>query len=504
MENKKPNILIVLSDQQRADTLSCFGVQSGITPILDDIGRHGMIFERCYSVQPVCGPARACIQSGRYATETGNFKNGCTLPEDTNTMSMYAKQMGYETAYIGKWHIYGDQGLIKKKREFDVPIKNRMGYDYWLASNALEFTSHAYDGYLFDSDNHKVPIEGYRADFITSKAIEYLENRDREKPFFMVVSYLEPHQQNDLGKFTGPKGQAERFEKYGVPGDLKEGQGDWESEMPEYLSMCYNLDENVGRIRNELLQEKEWENTLFMYSADHGCHFKTRNGEYKRSCHDASTRVPLVVSGPGLDRGTNSSLLTSILDIPATAVYAMGGTIPDNYRGQPIQTLKEERPILIQISEECSARAICYQNYKYCVSNDAEGLQEDSSTVYYEKFLYDLSKDPYEQNNLIEQEDYIEQKEMLKKKLLELILEVENKRPQIKSARENPYYGIKYSFLMSLNQMLADEKARKVLEEELPMIAHSKLVQLGANIKFSFLNQYFSKIPILRKKSDAV
>ncbi len=500
---KQPNIVIVISDQQRADTLGCFRIFENITPQLDRIGHEGAVFKRCYSVQPVCGPARACFQSGRYASETGNYKNGKSLPKDTDTMAKHAKAQGYQTAYIGKWHIYGDEKPLKKLVGYDVPREYRAGYDYWLASNALEFTSHAYDGYLFDNDNHKVQIQGYRADFITNKALEYLKNRENAEPFFLMVSFIEPHQQNDLGRFTGPIGEAEQYKDYQAPGDLRNAKGDWKEALPDYLAMCHNLDANVGRIREELEREGIWENTLFIYSADHGCHFKTRNGEYKRSCHEASTRVPLVIHGPEFQGMGERESTTAIFDVPATVLKACGAKIPKAYRGTPLQNLVEdERDILIQISEECAGRGLVSDKWKYCIQNDEEGLAAPGADIYYEKYLYDLTQDPYEQNNLIEDEAYGEIREELKKRLLKLIQEVEGETPMIKAPKDNPYYRQKYSFLMSLNQMMEDEKTKALIEKYMPILVDNQQVQLGANLKFTFLVQYLQKMPGMKKNIE--
>ncbi len=218
---KRPNIILFLSDQQRWDTLSHFGVQSGVTPNLDRLGKEGTFLERFFTVQPVCGLARACLQSGRYASETGNYKNGRTLPPDGDNLGKQMKRAGYDTAYVGKWHIYSDKIPFLTGVGYDVPVKYRAGYDYWLASNALEFTSHMEDGYVFDTQNRKVHIVGNRVDFLTDRAIDYLRGRGREKPFFLTISHLEPHQQNDLGRFCGPEGSRDRFGDAPLPEDSR-------------------------------------------------------------------------------------------------------------------------------------------------------------------------------------------------------------------------------------------------------------------------------------------
>ena len=503
MKNRPRNIVLVLSDQQRSDTLGYAGVWKDITPNLDRIGEEGTLFENCFSVQPICSPARACIQSGRFATEKGNYKNGLTIPEDTDTIGKYVKEAGYDTAYIGKWHIYKDHFLDKLFNKYDVPVKNRMGYDFWEASNALEFTSHAYSGHLYDNENHKIKIEGYRADFITSLAIDYLKKHPKGRPFFLTVSFVEPHHDANM-TFEGPKGSKEKYKDPAIPKDLEGLKGDYEEFLPDYLGMCANLDMNVGRIEEALKEIGEWEDTVFLYSADHGCHFRTRNSEYKRSCHEASIHVPLVAHGPGFENRGSVKGLTSILDIPASILKAAGVRIPDTYRGKPLQedVYQEEEEIFVQISEDSLGRCLRTKRWKYCASYD-EGnasLTRPDSDVYYESFLYDLENDPAEHVNLVDDPAYEEIRKELKEKLLQKIWEVEGKRPQILTYEEDPHKDQKYSFRMSLSEMLEDEKSRKVIEETAPFLITNKYVHLGTNMKFYFLAGYIEKVPFYGKK----
>ncbi|MBR5743300.1 MAG: sulfatase-like hydrolase/transferase, partial [Clostridia bacterium] len=97
----RPNIVFYFSDQQRWDTLGCYGQKLPVTPRLDEIAREGVIFENAFTCQPVCGPARACLQSGKWATETGCFRNAVPLPTDIKTLADYLNEAGYDTAYVG-------------------------------------------------------------------------------------------------------------------------------------------------------------------------------------------------------------------------------------------------------------------------------------------------------------------------------------------------------------------------------------------------------------------
>ncbi|MGB9588231.1 MAG: sulfatase-like hydrolase/transferase [Armatimonadota bacterium] len=424
-----PNILFLFSDQQRWDTLGCYGQSLPITPNLDRMAAEGTKFELAFTTQPVCGPARACIQTGKYPTETGNYRNGIPLPVGELTIADYLRKAGYEVGYIGKWHLAatGDR---------PVPPHLRGGYkDYWLGADALEHTSHGYDGHMFDADMKQVDFKGYRVDCQTDFVLEYLRTRDQKKPFFLFVSYLEPHFQNDHNHFEGPNGSKERFKNYEVPGDLKNLPGDWQEEFPDYLGCCWSIDQNIGRIRSELASLGLADNTLIIYTSDHGCHFRTRNGEYKRSCHESSIRIPMIAYGPGFNGGKVINELVSLIDIAPTILTAAGIKKPLYMRGLPLQDLvsgeTENWPqeVFVQISESQTGRAIRTKRWKYSVS--IPDASKPSSNTYYEDFLYDLQDDPHEQVNLIKDPSYASIRKELAEILRHSVRDVEGKEPEI-------------------------------------------------------------------------
>ena len=243
----RPNILFVFSDQQRADTCSCYGQPLPITPHLGALAREGVLFEHAFSSQPVCGPCRSIFQTGLYPTQTGCFRNGIMLPQDVKTLAHYMEEAGYETAYIGKWHLASDDRLGIDHTTTAIPPAYRGGYTgFWRASDVLEFTSHGYDGYVFDETMRRVDFTGYRADCVTDFALEFLEQRSPDKPFFMMVSHIEPHHQNDRGHYEGPKGSKEKYEDFILPGDLAALGGDARAEYPDYLGACAAVDHNLG------------------------------------------------------------------------------------------------------------------------------------------------------------------------------------------------------------------------------------------------------------------
>ena len=242
----RPNIIFYFSDQQRWDT-----VNEEATPNLMQLAREGIQFENSYTCQPVCGPARACLQTGMYATQCGCYWNGVPLPQTIRPMAEYFNEAGYETAYVGKWHLASDRlpnvGFHCEKTA--IPKERQGGYkNWWRAADVLEFTSHGYDGYVFDAEGNQIDFKGYRADCINDFALEYLDQKTSDDPFFLFISQLEPHHQNDRHCYEGPKETVEKFRDYPIPPDLSFLEGDYEKMYPDYMAAINRLDENVGRL----------------------------------------------------------------------------------------------------------------------------------------------------------------------------------------------------------------------------------------------------------------
>jgi len=434
----KPNIIFILTDQQRFDSCGCYGQKLNITPNLDKMAKEGVLFQHAFTNQPVCGPARSIIQTGKYATETLCYRNGIALPSNEITIANYLSESGYGTAYIGKWHL-GSTTLLSKedvgpKIDYTttaIPLERRGGYkDYWLASDLLEFTSHPYEGHLFNQKMEKIDFKGYRVDCLTDFALDFLDKYDQQKPFFLFLSYLEPHQQNDTKKIVGPKGSKENFSDYEIPGDLIDTQGDWKEFFPDYLGCCNRIDFNLHKINQKISELGLSENIIVIFTSDHGCHFRTRTWEYKRSCHESSIRIPLIIKGPGFKGGKIVNNLVSLIDIAPTILQIAGIKIPDNMRGKNLQKLVDNEDtfwddeVFIQISETQVGRAIRTKRWKLAVEAPKKsGFLYAKSDKYIGQYLYDLESDPYERNNLIDLPEYNEIRSELAQKLKKKIVE---------------------------------------------------------------------------------
>ena len=431
----RPNIIFYFSDQQRWDT-----VNEEATPNLMQLAREGIQFENSYTCQPVCGPARACLQTGMYATQCGCYWNGVPLPQTIRPMAEYFNEAGYETAYVGKWHLASDRlpnvGFHCEKTA--IPKERQGGYkNWWRAADVLEFTSHGYDGYVFDAEGNQIDFKGYRADCINDFALEYLDQKTSDDPFFLFISQLEPHHQNDRHCYEGPKETVEKFRDYPIPPDLSFLEGDYEKMYPDYMAAINRLDENVGRLVAKLKEKGLYENTILIYTSDHGSHFKTRNLESKRSCHDSATHTPLIIRGGPFQGGKKEERLVSLIDLPPTMLDLAGIPIPKSYMGHSlVRELTGEEPerdcVFIQISESQCGRAIRTKQYKYSVrALSPTGYTIHRSPVYFEDYLYDLTKDPIEKNNLIKDRSYAFVRQKMKKLLLREMERAGEKKPVI-------------------------------------------------------------------------
>ena len=436
---KRPNVLFFFTDQQRWDTTGLHGNPLGLTPNFDQMAMEGTHLYNLFTPQPVCGPARACLQTGLYATQTGCFHNGIPLPPDSLTLAKLYNQAGYQTAYIGKWHL----GPNEDRAAVTEPY--RAGYQYWLAANALEFTSDAYNTVMFDNDNQEVKLPGYRVDALTDAAVRYIDAHQQE-PFFLFLSYLEPHFQNHRDDYPAPTGYAERYTGRWTPPDLQAlGGGNAYQHLGGYYGMVKRLDEALGRLLDALRSLDLLEDTIVVFTSDHGNHFRTRNAEYKRSCHDSSIRVPGAIRGPGFDGGGRVQEMVSLVDLPPTLLDACGLPVPEPMVGRSVLPLLRREPVdwpddvFVQISELQVGRAVRTHRWKYCVVAPEKNPSADpGAEQYIEDALYDLRADPYELNNLIGFESHQGVARVMRERLLKHMVDAGEPLPEIVPAPSRP------------------------------------------------------------------
>lgn len=444
----RPNVLLVVTDQQRWDSVGAYGSPMGITPNIDRLAAEGIRFEHAVSSQPLCGSAQSVIQTGKYATETGVWRHSLALNESERTLAHHFADHGYETGFVGSWHIAGTF-------EEPVPPSRRGGYDdFWLAADVPEFTTHPYEGTLFDEYGEAVSFSKYRADAFTDFAVDAITSLS--EPFFLTVGFLEPHDQNDQQTFVAPDGYAERYEQNPyVPPDLEGRPGNWFKELPDYYGIVERVDECIGRLVESLARAGVRDDTVIAFTSDHGCHFRTRPGEYKRTCHESAVRVPAVLTGPGVPAGRVVDRVVSSVDWAPTLLDAAGIDVPSTMHGRSLisveseaafedETMVDDGTAFIQISSAEIGRAIRTDRWKLGVSAPSVdgwrgGKAEKSSEYYLERYLYDLHRDPYERVNLAGRPETRGVFEQLRTALQEYIRDVECEEPTIDPV-SNPGY----------------------------------------------------------------
>ena len=314
---KRPNVLFILTDDQRADALGLGGARHLKTPNMDRLGQEGVYFKNTFCTTSLCSPSRASILSGLYAHAHGVTNNFTEYPVNFRSFPMALQSAGYETGYIGKWHM---------GEENDEP---RPGFDW--------FVTHKGQGKYFDTEfnfngKKREVVKGYYTSVVTGMAEEFLQRPRGDKPWLLMLGHKAPHS----FYFPEPK-YAKTFEKvripypetafmlddkpawlkdrlytwhgiYGplfewrkkFPDDSPEAVKDFEAMTRAYWGTLLSVDDSVGKLYELLLRRGELENTIIVFMGDNGI----LNGEHgmvdKRTMHEASIRIPLVVRYPGL------------------------------------------------------------------------------------------------------------------------------------------------------------------------------------------------------------
>jgi arylsulfatase A-like enzyme len=434
-----PNVVFIISDQFRADNLGCMGVNPmNLTPNLDALARRGVLFRSAIVNHPVCAPARGCFFTGQYEEKHGVWRNGLAIDPNAVTLATVLRSRGYSANYIGKWHLSTEGQNVESWGP--VPRERRGGFlDLWEAANALERTSHAYEGDLFGADGKPIHFSGvYRDDFLTQRGVAFLQG-PAKPPFLLVMSYLNTHHQNDVDEYIPPKDLAGKFRDFFVPQDLRPLPGSWPSQLGDYYGCVANIDNTIGVLLDALKRQGFLENTIVLFTSDHGCHFKTRNAEYKRSPHESSIHIPLIIAGPGFDRSLEVRELACQVDLTPTLLEACGAPIPSTMQGSSLMPLVQSRrdgwrdEVYIHMSEFMTGRILRTPRWTYAVAAPKRpGWRAVPETdLYVEYMLYDNAADPFQHTNLAGRTDTAAVSRELRQRLLARIAEAGGGRPAI-------------------------------------------------------------------------
>lgn len=366
--DKRPNILLILSDQQRRDSLGAYGCRYVSTPNLDALAAEGTRYDRAYCNAPVCTPSRACILTGKRLAGHGVYNLFDNLPETERLLPWHLREAGYQTGLVGKLHVSGIMYEVRQRNPGD-------GFDVYELSHdpnvLLDEPLNSYGAWL--RENHPETYEKIRREgrawtdrppethfstWVSDRSAAFIRERDREKPFFLSVGYFDPHSPYDnhptgsedllheqfRPPLTAPEGErpADRLEALDQIRHLqcrdpytRFTAGEAEQLRRGYFAGVSFLDRQLGKIIKALKDEGVYDDTLIIYSSDHGdmiCdHNLLGKGAY---FYDPCTSVPLIVKYPGQREGHVSSRLVQLNDIFATAMTAAGleGPIPADSR----------------------------------------------------------------------------------------------------------------------------------------------------------------------------
>ena len=320
MEQKKrekgcpKNVIFIMSDQHRFCDVGYRGNQAVETPALDRMAREGADFENAYSPCPLCVPARGSIFTGLHALKHTAAANDLPVDPDAPSMARSFREAGYDTAYIGKWHLGG------VPRDRFIQEEERLGFEEWMGCNC----NHEYlDAYYDDSDNVRHRINGYEPERQTDLALEYLK-REREHPFFLVLSFGPPHDPY----FVLPEGEKERFEEKEIrirgnvmgqkAQDFAVKHMDIRENYAGYFAQISQLDRQITRIMEYLESSGKSGETIVVYTSDHGDMLGSHGFANKQLWYEESAHVPCLFWAPGLIPAGRRKQLISLVDLYAT------------------------------------------------------------------------------------------------------------------------------------------------------------------------------------------
>lgn len=390
---KRPNIILVMADQMRGSAMGK-GNENVHTPNLDRLADEGTLFTRAVSNTPVCSPVRASIITGLHTLTHELVNNDKALRTDLTTLGHCLNDAGYKCGYIGKWHMdNADRGV------FVPPGPRRQGFDdYWASYNC----NHRYfDGYYYLNDNPEpVWIDGYEPFGQTELAIDYLkEKAGREDPFCLFLSYGPPHCPYDVVP-------QEYLDMYPVQNiELRPNAPEYtdKEKLAGYYAHISALDECFGKLMDAVDLLSLRENTLIIFTSDHGDMLFSQDRGWKGKPWRESVIIPFIASWPGvIPNGRTSGRLISLVDIMPTLLSAAEVKIPEAVQGKDILGVLKGGDTDIQKS--------VFINYP--LSPDRFSFREWRGVVTekytYARFrdkpwvLYDDEADPYQMNNLID------------------------------------------------------------------------------------------------------
>ena len=436
MLSDKPNLIYVFADQLRYDALGFNGNENAITPELDALSEECLCLDNAVSGHPVCAPYRASLFTGKYTTSTGMVINELRINPEHETIAEVFNASGYETCYIGKWHLYANQlgHHYDVKNSFIPEGPDRLGFNDCFAAYNFHHEYYAPKAYYHLNSSEKLEAEGYEPDFMTDYAITQLKRlKEGEKPFALFLSLGTPHdpwtkenvpaEYYELFKntaFSLPKNYSPRNDRHAdMWARLKPSERRQLTEwMRVYSAMTANLSFNLGRLAAFLKESGLWESSLFVFTSDHGEMFGAQGRRAKNIFYEEAIKVPFLMHfADRLPAGRGKFVLNTV-DIMPSLLSLMGLPVPESVQGKDL--------------------SLCMLKGDSCPSGEGEALLMGTGpTAIYgngrewrgirtagwlyavyrsdgEEHLYNLEEDPLEMHNLAGEAAFSRKKEELK------------------------------------------------------------------------------------------
>ena len=454
--NKRPNIVYIMSDDHAAHAMSCYDSKINETPNLDRIAEDGMRFDNAFCTNSICAPSRAAVLTGRYNHVNGVKTLGDHFDSRQQTVQKIMQEDGYQTAIVGKWHL-GHGG-----------IHDPSGFDYW---NVLPEQGEYHDPKMIEMGEEKV-FKGYVTDIITDLSIDWLENRDKEQPFMLMVHHKAPHRpwdpdekhmhlyedvnipepetfNDDYSNRSNAAREAEMridrdLTKRDVKMDPPEGLTDaelksWKYQryIKDYLRVVASVDDNVGRVLDYLDEHELTEDTIVIYTSDQGFFLGDHGWYDKRFMYEESLRMPFIIRYPrAIAPGSSTKDFALNVDFAETFLDYAGIEVPEEMQGRSL------RPVLEGKTPDDWQTSMYYRYWEHLSEPHTVGAHygvrtHDYKLIYYygealgssyakdesrtpEWELFDLKKDPCEMNNVYGNPTYADILEELKTELYRL------------------------------------------------------------------------------------
>ena len=438
----QPNVIFILTDQWRASALGYAGNDIVQTPKLDKFAKEAVNFKNAVSVLPVCTPYRASLLTGRYPTKTGMFINDLYLPSEELCMAEIFGEAGYNTAYLGKWHLDGHG------RMDNVAPERRQGWEFWKGSECDQ--QYPKEHYYDNKDTTLRYWEGYSTYAIADEANRYMQQKAAEQnPFCLFVSLATPH----FPHHTAPEAYMKMYpkEKLKLPDNVPDEMKEWAyKELQGYYAHCTATDKAIGEIIEKTKELGIYENSIIVFTSDHGEMMGSHGFRpfMKHQPYSESANIPFLISYPDMEanKGKTAEAAITTPDILPSLLSLCSIDIPETIEGYDVSGI-------IKDPSTDTERAALYMNpspFGIAYPSDEYRAIRTASYTYVKtptgpSMLFDNKKDPTQLNNLVNEKALADIQARLDKELMQELKRIGD--PEIKPRdyylKKFGYYGLK-------------------------------------------------------------